>query len=110
MHKVRAGKFGGNRLTFAGAIFTPPKIHGLTTNVIKGFAPGDTIDLPLVQYNFREFTQFLNWQSNQLKIYATGIGEPVYQLQFDPSQNFFGNWFELSPDATGGTEISARPS
>ena len=73
--------------------------------MIKGFAPGDTIDLPQVQYNFREFTQFLNWQSNQLKIYATGIGGPVYQLQFDPSQNFYGDWFELSPDASGGTEI-----
>jgi autotransporter passenger strand-loop-strand repeat protein/uncharacterized repeat protein (TIGR03803 family) len=84
------------------------KIDGTTmpTNVISGLAPGDTIDLAGVSYNPSEFTQLLNQQSNQLVLYANGNATTTSaELQLDPSQSFFGDWFEVLPDGSGGTKI-----
>src|SRR5262249_21754211 len=59
-------------ITFGNNDTPKLKIDGTTmpTNVIKGFAPGDTIDLTAIPYNFREFTQLLNWEG----AVASGVG------------------------------------
>ena len=94
-------------ITFTGADATL-KIDGtsMPNSVIKGFAIGDVIDLPGVSYNSHEFTELLNQQQNLLNVYANGNATtPSAQLHLDPSQSYFGDWFNISPDAFGGTKI-----
>jgi hypothetical protein len=99
-------------ITFAaGTAGETLQIDGTTmpTNTIKGFMPGDTIDLAGVNYNASEFTQLIDWQNNELDIYANGTNGPNYKLQLDPSQNFYGYWFTLSSDRSNGTDIQLVP-
>jgi T5SS/PEP-CTERM-associated repeat protein len=88
-------------------------IDGTTmpTDVISGFAPGDTIDLKNVSLDPGGYTLFETnnnslQNNNLLEIVENGT---TYDLQLDPTVNFAGG-FALSADSTGtGTDITATP-
>jgi len=110
--ELKANSSLDGTITFGSTAGGTLKIDGTTmpTGTIMGLAPGDIIDLTGVPYNTREFTQFLNFQQNQLELFAKGAttqgaSGPVYQLDLDPSQNLFGDWFNISSDQSGGTIV-----
>ena len=101
------GPASGGAITFAGSDGTL-KIDGTTmpTNVISGFAVGDTIDLAGVSYvNYVSGggVAVLSSAGNVLNVTELGA---TYQLDLDPSQNFTSQTFILSPDGNGGTDIT----
>jgi V8-like Glu-specific endopeptidase len=88
------------------------KIDGTTmpTNIIKGFEPGNVIDLKNVPLNSFGYTLLETTASpggyNILQIVDGGN----YYLNLQLPQNFTGG-FTLSPDASGsGTDVMAGPS
>jgi V8-like Glu-specific endopeptidase len=96
-----AGSLGTGHITFSGSGGTLA-IGGITmpTNVISGFAAGDTIDLQNVPFAASAGATFLE-ASNVLQIVEGG---DTYDLSFNPSQSFSGG-FELASDSHGGTDI-----
>jgi autotransporter passenger strand-loop-strand repeat protein len=93
---------GSGAITFAGSGGVL-KIDGTTmpTNVISGFAPGDTIDLAAV--TFSSGGGVVVTSGNVLKVKEGGV---TYNLQLNPSQNFSEDAFALSSDGTGGTDVT----
>ncbi len=78
-----------------GSIATP-------SNVISGFVPGDKIDFPNVPFDVGATIQH-DPSSITVNEKNYGIG-----LNIDPSQDFAGVTFQLSPDGRGGTYITTR--
>ena len=69
---------------------------------ITGFAPGDTIDLTAIQYDPSGSANLVS--GNVLDVNEDGN---TYTLQFDPTQDFTGDYFHLAPDSGGtGTDIT----
>jgi autotransporter passenger strand-loop-strand repeat protein len=87
------------------------RIRGTTmgqvqTAVISGLAPdADTIWLPDESYDSKGTATL---QSNNLL--QISENSSTFSLQLDPSQNFNGNVFALSPDPNGGTDIRLSSS
>jgi hypothetical protein len=79
----------------------------MPANVISGFAPGDTIDLAGVPYDSSGYTTLFSGGNSVQPNAVLGIteGGSTYYLQFDPSQNFQNEVFQLSSDGKGGTDI-----
>ena len=71
---------------------------------ITGFADGDTIDLTGINYIGGATAQLL--AGNELQLSAGGA---TYDLQFDPTQSFAGDYFDLAADSGGGTAITVSP-
>ena len=72
---------------------------------ILGFADGDTIDLTAIQYDPSGSADLVSG-TNVLDVNEDGT---TYTLQFDPSQDFTGEYFHLAPDSGGahpGTDIT----
>jgi hypothetical protein len=72
---------------------------------ILGFADGDTIDLTEIQYDQNGSADLVP-STNVLDVNEDGT---TYTLQFDPSQDFTGEYFHLAPDAdiaSPGTDIT----
>jgi autotransporter passenger strand-loop-strand repeat protein len=95
------GAFGG-AITFAGQggelkLDDP----SMPTNVISGFAPGDTIDLAGVGFTSGGSVQLHS--GNVLQVVESGA---TYSLQFNSSQSFSGETFHLVPDGGSGTTIA----
>ena len=68
---------------------------------ITGFAEGDTIDLTAIQYDPSGSANLVS--ANVLDVTENGS---IYTLDFDPSQNFTGDYFHLSLDSGSGTDIT----
>jgi autotransporter passenger strand-loop-strand repeat protein len=100
--ELTSGAFAGGPVTFAGMSGTL-RIDGtaMPSDVISGFARGDTIDLA--------GASFASGGSVQLKsgnvLEVTGNGQTC-DLQLDALQKFSGQHFELFMDAGSGTDIS----
>ena len=62
---------------------------------ITGFADGDTIDLTAIPYDANGSANLFP-KTNVLNVSENGI---TYTLQFDPSQDFTGEYFHLAPDS-----------
>ena len=71
---------------------------------ITGFADGDTVDLTGINYIGGATAQLL--AGNELQLSAGGA---TYDLQFDPTQSFAGDYFDLAADSGGGTAITVSP-
>jgi autotransporter passenger strand-loop-strand repeat protein len=84
------------------------QIDGTTmpTNVISGFAPGDTIDLAGVTVGSLEWLQSTN-QSNQTLGIVSTQGQ-TYDLTF--SGAYDGQTIMAEPDDDGGTDLLLAPS
>src|SRR5258708_702682 len=80
------------------------KIDGTTmpTNTLDGFALGDTIDLTSIS-NVAGSHADMDYATKVLTITE---GSNSYTLQFDPTANFAGDYFHLTPDAGSGTLIN----
>jgi autotransporter passenger strand-loop-strand repeat protein len=70
--------------------------------VISGFAAGDAIDLTGLAYDAAATVE--RRPGNLVQIAASGGSAG---LPFDPAQNLAGEFFRLSPDAGGGTTLTA---
>jgi hypothetical protein len=80
----------------------------MPTNVISGFASGDTIDLANIPYDSTGgATFFENDFANKTVLQIVGGGS-AYSLQLDPTQTFSGG-FELASDGFGGANIELSP-
>jgi autotransporter passenger strand-loop-strand repeat protein len=107
---TNANAAGTATITFGTS--DPPvlKIDGFTmpTNVIKGFAPGDTIDLPSIPFNTQNIATILQTSNNSVQLnnvlYINDNGIP-YKLQLDQNQDISGG-VSLSADKSGGTQIT----
>jgi autotransporter passenger strand-loop-strand repeat protein len=108
---------GGNLLLLPGAVpvgditFTGTTGGGLVidlaslpTNMIKGFAPNDTIQLAEIEFDSTGSLQLLS--GNVLQIVENGT---TYRLNFDPAQSFAGELFHLSDNGNGLTELTVVP-
>ena len=73
-------------------------------NMISGFAPGDTIDLEQIAFDSSGSVQLLS--GNVLQVTENGT---TFALNFDPAQNFSGEFFHLRPFGGAGTEIFYWP-
>jgi autotransporter passenger strand-loop-strand repeat protein len=71
------------------------------TNTITGFAPGDTIDLTSVMFTSGGSVPLT--ATNLVKFVENGA---TYTLQFNRSQDFLGQEFELTPDSGSGTDVT----
>ena len=72
------------------------------TATITGFADGDDIDLTAIPYDPSGSADLV--ANNVLDVTENGS---TYMLQFDPSQDFNGDYFHLAPDRGGtGTDIT----
>jgi hypothetical protein len=95
---------GSATITFAPGVLDKLIIDGTTmpTNKIKGFMPGDIIDLKNVPFDSGTGATLLE-SNNTLQIVERG---KPYNLNLDPSQNFDGG-FQLARDASGtGTKVT----
>jgi hypothetical protein len=72
----------------------------LVGGTIAFFSAGDVIDLTGISLGAGAHVDLT--AGNLLKVTDGG---QVYDLQFDPSQSFAGDYFHLEPDGLGGTEI-----
>ncbi len=88
-------------ITFQNAPVIDPtlQIDGsvLPTNVIDGFGAGDVIDLADIANQAGSSADF-DYVNHVLHITE---GSTTYQLNFDPSQNFAGEYFHLASDGNG---------
>ncbi len=79
--------------------------HDAPANTIRGFLPGDTIDLA----NFPDGYSVGLFPGNSLVVsgidQSSGVGSTDV-LQFDPAQNFGGASFQLADDTRGGTAVT----
>jgi hypothetical protein len=73
----------------------------MPTNVIVGFAPGDTIDLAGVAFSSTGTVTLAS--GNVLQIVEGGS---TYNLHLNTSQNYSEDSFALSSDGTSGTDIT----
>jgi len=73
----------------------------LPTAPITGMAPGDTIDLTAINYDSSGSANVVS--GNKLKIVENSA---TYDLQLDPTQNFSGDQFLLTPDNGPGTFVT----
>ena len=91
------GAAAGNPLTL--------QIDGtaMPSNILAGFTVGDTVDLTGIVDGL--VTNGTIGADNVLSVTDTA-GNP-YTLQFDPTQNFAGQFFHTAPDAGGGTLLTA---
>ena len=91
----------GGQLLIDGASLPndPTKLIGAT---IHGFVSGDTIDLTGIGYTSGAGQVTLNG-GNELQITEGG---QTYDLQLNPSQDFTNDYFHLTDDGTGGTDIT----
>jgi autotransporter passenger strand-loop-strand repeat protein len=69
--------------------------------IIAGLTPGNTIDLTGIALDNNGQANLL--AGNELQITENGS---VYDLQLDPSFNFAGDFFHLTPDSGSGTDIT----
>ena len=92
------GSLGSGPVTFAGADGTLLLADtAMPANVISGFAPGDRFDLAVVPFVSGGSATLL--AGNVLQVVESGA---TYDLNLNPSQNFAGQTFYLSPDRTIG--------
>jgi autotransporter-associated beta strand protein/probable HAF family extracellular repeat protein len=93
---------GSGAIAFAGSGVVL-KIDGATmpTNVISGFAPGDTLDFAGATFSSNGSATLKS--GNMLQLVEGGV---TYNLQLNPSQNFSEDAFALSSDASGGTDVT----
>ena len=73
----------------------------LFTGTIFGFVAGDEIDLPSAAYTGSGTATLAT--GNKLQI---SEGGQTYVLQLDPTANYTGATFLLTPDGDGGTDVS----
>jgi V8-like Glu-specific endopeptidase len=110
--------FGNATITFANnpaGLPTVLKIDGTTmpTNTIKGFMPGDIIDLAGVPFKAPITGATVLETNNVLQVVVGGV---PYDLQLAPPQNSvgasqgFSGGFVLSADPGGGTDITLVPN
>lgn len=90
---------GGGSIDFAGAGGTLAIGGATLTNTISGFDPGDAIDLT----SFGGATGATLGANNLLTVTNGGA---TFTVQFDPSDDFSGQLFQLADDGAGGTLIS----
>ena len=109
---ITTGSAGNGTITFGPPVGDPVggtlEIHDASTlnATIDGFAPGDTIDLTAISYDPDGSANLV--ADNVLDINENGS---TYTLQFDPTQDFSGDYFHLAPDNAGtGTDISENTS
>ena len=74
----------------------------LAPATIVAFRAGDTIDLTAVSYDGTGSATLLA-PGNVLAVAANGTTSDV---DFDPSQAFIGYGFDMSPDSSGGTDLT----
>ena len=77
----------------------------MPTSLISGFVGGDTIDLAGIA--FTDGGVITLEASNQLSVDENDTG---YSLQLNPAQNFSSVSFLLSPDGSGGVDVTAAQS
>ena len=98
---------GSGSITFGPAGGETLQIDGSTmpTNVISGFAVGDTIDLAGASYvNYLSGGGVADlYDDNVLNVTENN---QTYQLDLDLTQDFTGQTFILSPDGNGGTDVT----
>jgi hypothetical protein len=104
---------GSGAITFGSGAQATLRIDGTTLlgNTIKGFVPttpgaGDGIDLAGIGY---DATGHADMVGHQLQITENG---QTYKLNFDPTQDFLGEYFHLAADSIGanpGTAIIESP-
>ena len=106
MELMSGGSAGSGPITFKSTGGTL-KVDGTTmpTNVISGFALGDTLDLAGVDFSSAGTAALTS--GNLLQVVENG---QTYNLRFDSSQSFAGKSFELSSDGNGGTNIDLAPA
>jgi autotransporter-associated beta strand protein len=98
---------GAGAITFANAPQVGPtlQIDGtvMPANNIDGFTSSDVIDLAGIANQSSSSADF-NYTTNILSVTE---GTSIYQLHFDPTQSFAGEYFHLTPDMGGaGTDIA----
>jgi autotransporter-associated beta strand protein/probable HAF family extracellular repeat protein len=93
---------GSGAIAFAGSGVVL-KIDGATmpTNMISGFAPGDTLDFAGATFSSNGSVTLKS--GNMLQLVEGGV---TFNLQLNPSQNFSEDAFALSSDASGGTDVT----
>ena len=96
---LTTGSAGNGTITFGPPVGDPVggtlEIDDASTlnATIDGFAPGDTIDLTAISYDPDGSANLV--ADNVLDINQNGS---TYTLQFDPTQDFSGDYFHLAPD------------
>ena len=96
---------GTGAITFVGDPTMVIEGTTMPTNTIDGFVAGDDIDLASIA-NVAGSQADMNLATNVLTITE---GSNTYTLNFDPTQNFSGDYFYLAPDNGGsgpGTDIT----
>ncbi|MGY3485430.1 hypothetical protein ACVW1C_003313 [Bradyrhizobium sp. USDA 4011] len=102
MELSSGGSAGSGPITFKGSGGTL-KIDATTmpTNVISGFALGDTIDLTGVSFSSAGTAVLTS--GNVLQVVEN---KNTYSLRLAPGQSFGGASFDLSADKAGGTSVT----
>jgi hypothetical protein len=102
-----SGAVGTGPITFGSGLSATLRIDGSTmpTNVISGFAPGDTIDFAGIAFDSSGRATLLS--GNVLQIVESGH---ISDLNLDPAQVFVSPQFDLSRDISGGTDVTLAPT